>query len=983
MIKSAFGFLAFALLTLLIASDLALAQSCTGGTVQNVSNSSTATLSDTANSQCLVNSGTISPPSGGYGLYTSFNNFSMQNLGSINLTGTDGSALTTGGGNSPPTTSGYIYNSGSIIASGTGNIYAIWPYNNTGTFNSIVNSGSIQMNNTGQSVSIFVYGGNTVQELTNSGSISVAGAYGAIANNGNITTLNNSGSIASTGNGHGIVNNSSIGTLNNTGTISTTTSGFYGVSNNSTISTLNNSQGTSNTALTYTGALPSNYNIIINSADHYGQLAGSAVTGGLTFGVDSSSILSAQTYLAVLSGLTSSNITNYSSIFNTWTNFNSSYKWELVSGSNSTTWNLLVASLAPPSSNITLAGSPYYTANLGTTVNPVFDGGTLKVSAAGSVTQAFTITANNGVIDQNSVASNFTGNITNSGAGVNGKLTIVNSGAGGSVALSGNNTYSGGTEVQAGANLSISSANNIGSGTLALVGSSTIPATLTTTASMTLNNQLTVSGDPVFNVASGTTTTISSPITNGVTAGDVVVEGGGILALTAANTYTGLTSITAGSTLALSGAGLIAASSNVTNNGTFNIAGKTSNVSVASYTQGTTGTLAMGIAPSNTPKLNVAGVASLAGGLSLTASSGSYAPGKYTLLTANGGVTGSFGNLTTNLSSYTRLGYGLAYDANDVYLVFTPNVADTQQSLVNTASALQNIYTLQNSVLANSFSYDCNVFGANNVCVSAGGRNTAVSAANGLNNSSGLLIAAYRPHPNYRVGAYVDQNLSVSNLSGTVNLGNNTPLTGLFGAWNERLDGTGTEVKVSAAYGQKNNTVTRAVVGTSEPGSGSSQLNSQGAQLTAKYGFAVTPVVIVSPYAGIRYTQNNMGGYTEATSTTVTAPLTYSALNTNATTALAGLGASYRFIPQAGVFGSVGVETDTNTANGTYSATGVTGLTPINFNANPVKTRPTATIGAYYDIEKNQRLGINGIYRQEPFQAVSTTSVMATYTIGM
>ena len=141
--------------------------------------------------------------------------------------------------------------------------------------------------------------------------------------------------------------------------------------------------------------------------------------------------------------------------------------------------------------------------------------------------------------------------------------------------------------------------------------------------------------------------------------------------------------------------------------------------------------------------------------------------------------------------------------------------------------------------------------------------------------------------------------------------------------------------------------------------------------------------VIVSPYAGIRYTQNNMGGYTEATSASVTAPLTYSALNTNATTALAGVGASYKVIPTVTTFASAGVETDTNTSNGTYTATGIYGLTPVNFNANPVKTRPTATLGASYDLAKNQRLGITGIYRQESYQAVSTTTVMATYTIGL
>ena len=340
-----------------------------------------------------------------------------------------------------------------------------------------------------------------------------------------------------------------------------------------------------------------------------------------------------------------------------------------------------------------------------------------------------------------------------------------------------------------------------------------------------------------------------------------------------------------------------------------------------------------------------------------------------------GATSGNYNGFTWRLNNSS----GSIWDL----IVTGASTADTQQSLVNTASALQNTFTLQNTVLANSFTYDCNVFGANNVCVSAGGRNTQVSAANGLNNTSALLIAAYRVMPSVRIGAYADQNLSVNNAGSTVNLGNNTPLIGLFGAWNERLDGTGTEVKVSAAYGQKNTTVTRQVVGTSEAGSGSSQLNSQGAQLTAKYGFGVTPDVLVSPYVGMRYTQNNMNGYTEGASSSVTAPLTYSALNTNATTALAGVGASYRFIPQATVFASAGVETDTNTSNGTYSATGITGLTPINFNANPVKTRPTATVGAYYDVEKNQRVGITGIYRQEPYQAVQTTTVMATYTVGL
>lgn len=341
----------------------------------------------------------------------------------------------------------------------------------------------------------------------------------------------------------------------------------------------------------------------------------------------------------------------------------------------------------------------------------------------------------------------------------------------------------------------------------------------------------------------------------------------------------------------------------------------------------------------------------------------------------NGTLVQQAGSLTT-----WDLCFGLCNVTSDV--APGPSTEDTQQSLVNTASVLQGSFTLQNSVMVNGFTYDCPVFDKHGICVSVGGRNTTVQAQ-GVNNTGGLLIASYRlDKNNSRIGAWVDRNLSVSAPS-AVKLGNSTPMIGLFGVWSQRPDGAGAEVKVSAAYGQKDTSITRQIVGTSEAGTGSSQLISQGAQAVVRYGFAVTPDVVVSPYAGARYTQNNMGGYTEATSSAVTAPLTYSALNTNATTALAGAEARYRGIPKTTLFASAGVETDTNTRNGSYSATGVSSLTSVNFNPNPVKTRPTATAGGYHDIMKNQRIGVTGIYRQEAYRAVSTAAVLVTYTISV
>ena len=894
-----------------------------------------------------------------YSFYSTIQGGNGGNGGSAGIAGSGGGGG--GGGNGLIVNSGAnLTNLGSISGGNGGN----------GGSNTVYSNGLPGRGGNGGNggAGIYLYNANT---LTNTGTIS-GGNGGTGGGSLSGSTFRGTAGFAASG---VYVGGGSTSTIVNNGTI-TGGAGAYGIQNTGTVLLLNNSQA----GLTYAGALPTNYNIIINSGSAFGTLSATSFSGMTSFGIDAGSTVGARKYEGVLNGLTSSDIRNSSSVVNAWTNFNSSYKWELVQGSSATTWDLVVAARA---SNI-LSGTTVNLSNVGRDANPVLEGGILKVDSAGTTSTAFTIKSAGGKIDVNGLRSIFSGAFSDD-LGSGSKLTIVNTGAAGqgAVVLSSTNNYSGGTEVQAGAKLEIASATALGSGALALVGGSTVPAILSVTASTTISNPITVSGDPVFSIASGTTTMVTSPITDGVSSGDVVVSGGGTLSLTAENTYTGPTTVDAGSTLALVGVGSITPSSALNNNGTVDVTAKTGNVALGgSYTQTSTGNLLMNISPTNNQKILVAGAATLAGGLSLNASPGAYSAGKYTLLTASG-VTGSFSGLATNLSSYTRLGYSLAYDANDVYLLFTPNVADTQQSLVNSAAALQNIYTLQNSVLANSFSYDCTEFGTNGVCISVGGRNTAVSAASGLNNTSGLLIAAYRPHPNYRIGAYADQNLSVNNAGSTVNLGNNTPLIGLFGVWNERLDGTGTEVKVSAAYGQKNTTVTRQVVGTSEPGSGSSQLNSQGAQVTAKYGFGVVENVIFAPYLGLRYTQNNMGGYTEVASSAVTAPLTYSALNTNATTALAGLGASYRFIPRATLFASAGVETDTNTANGTYSATGLTGLTPINFNANPVKTRPIATVGAYYDVEKNQRLGVTGIYRQEPFQAVSSTTVMATYTIGM
>ncbi|QWE21036.1 autotransporter domain-containing protein [Polynucleobacter sp. AP-Kolm-20A-A1] len=318
--------------------------------------------------------------------------------------------------------------------------------------------------------------------------------------------------------------------------------------------------------------------------------------------------------------------------------------------------------------------------------------------------------------------------------------------------------------------------------------------------------------------------------------------------------------------------------------------------------------------------------------------------------------------------------------AANSYLI-APIYYDTQTSLVSLGNTLQGLFAMQSAGVVNGMSYDCSLFGANNFCVSAGGRYTNVSTYPD-NTTSALLIGAYRFSSSLRVGGYLDQNLSQSTPGGVAQLGNATPMVGVFGVWSQNPDGTGVEAKVSAGYATKGATLTRPVVGVSEAGSGSTNLTAQGVQAQLKYGFAVGNKSVVSPYAGMRYMVGGMGGYSEAQSSTVSSPLTYSSISNYTTTALAGLIANHRLSEKVMLVGSAGAEKDVNANVGNLITSG-NGDFNIAMNNNYRSLRPTASLAAFYDLSAKERLGLTGIYRQESYQAVTSTTVLATYTVGL
>ena len=319
-------------------------------------------------------------------------------------------------------------------------------------------------------------------------------------------------------------------------------------------------------------------------------------------------------------------------------------------------------------------------------------------------------------------------------------------------------------------------------------------------------------------------------------------------------------------------------------------------------------------------------------------------------VTVGNGSTGTGPTATTNALYAYIVGYTPSANVN-----LTPN-----------AYALRSVYNIQSAALNAGLSYDCNVFDKEGMCLSTGGRYSTTNSPE-TNTTSGLLIGSYKYDKNTRLGAWVDQNLATSNTTG-IKLSNSEPLFGVFGAWAERNDGLGYEVKVSAGYGDKDVAISRT-----SSLEGSSKLSSRGIQTVSSYGMAIDKDWIAAPYVGVKYISIKRGAYSEA------GGLTYNNLRQETTSAVAGVKVTGKIDAQTFTVLSAGIEQDLNHNVGQYSA-GSSNTTA--FNSNPQKTRPVVTAGVYYDIDKTQRVGFSATHRQEAFQSTASTTALATYTVG-
>jgi len=334
---------------------------------------------------------------------------------------------------------------------------------------------------------------------------------------------------------------------------------------------------------------------------------------------------------------------------------------------------------------------------VGFTANSTAGNAFITNNASGNIVFFGSSTAGNAFI--NSAGSiNFNGSSAAGSAGIvnNGFLGFFNNSTAGNAAIT--NGAAASTDFSAtsgpGGNHQVT-AGSIGGGGFFLLGS----------------NQLTVGGNDLTTQVSGV---IADGGGGGGTGGSLVKVGNGLLILANTNTYTGATTVNNG---LLQVNGSIAASSltSVNSGGTLFGTGTVGNTQINSGgkliagagTPGSSlaisGSLAFqsgaiyvtALNPSTASSVNITGTANLGGAtVNATFAPGSYVSKQYTILTANGGVSGAFASTVANTNLPAGFHDTLSYDANHVYLDLALGFAGPSYNAMN-----QNQIAVANSLV--------------------------------------------------------------------------------------------------------------------------------------------------------------------------------------------------------------------------------------------------------------------------------------------
>ena len=400
----------------------------------------------------------------------------------------------------------------------------------------------------------------------------------------------------------------------------------------------------------------------------------------------------------------------------------------------------------------------------------------------------------------------------------------------------------------------------------------------------------------------------------------------------------------------------------VTNSGIFNISGSGGHVTLPTFTQTATGNLVL----AGGQQLNVTGTATLDGTLTLNNSPTQF--GRYLLINADS-VTGTFTTLTLN-PDISPLGYYLKYASTGVKLYVTPSVAATQQGI----NAIKNDSTTMNALVASKTTgvLDNQCSGPNG-CVSI----DFGSSKSGTGNlSSGGITVAKNINENARIGIFLNRAFTNPTTNTVSYKPGNPVMGGYVGLSYDKF-----ALTLSGANGNGTYSFNRTLVDQAEAGSGSSKVNSTAYQAKVSYEIPLLYDITLSPYAGLRYSELSIGGYTE---NGPLFPLSINPYKQKSTDLVAGLGINKKLTNQLSVNTSVGVTKNLKINTGSIAGQSeIYNLEAFDYQLDKSKSLSFGVgAGVSYQFIPNHTIGVNVGFEQKSIVNPRAGSIGVNYTYG-
>jgi hypothetical protein len=771
--------------------------------------------------------------------------------------------------------------------------------------------------------------GTTTLAVTNAGTYTNNGTNGDVNNSGSFTNNGTTGDVTNSGD---FTNNGTNGNVNNSGTF--TNAGTTGDVTN-TGSFTNNSGATTGAVANQTGSTFTN-NGTTGTVTNDGTFTNNS--GGVTGAVTNNS-----TGVFDNTGTTGA-VTNAGTFTN-----NSGGVTGAVSNSGTFTNN-----------GTTGAFNNTGTLTNGGTIASLVNSGT--ASNSGTITGTVTNTA--GTFTNSGTTGNWTNNasINNSGTMGNGTnntgATFTNSGTVGTVTNAGTFNNHGGIT---------GAVTNSGTFTNWI---SSIIASLTNTG--TASNAGTVTGTVTNSAGTFTNTGTTGDWNNSAAINNSGNMGNGTNSGTFVQTAGSVGNVTNTGTF-----GYIAGTMHgMTNSGTLSVTSANGPVAMSSFAQTNTGTTWLNLTPNSLQQINVSGAATLGGTVALSAEQGPYHIGSMTLLTANS-VSGTFSNMLISPDYVSPLNPKLIYSQTAVKMVFSPSTTDTQTSINAVAADRKTALGTHASVLGNGLGGDCGSTGAMGGCMTVNlGRSNAGS--NDLT-TAGTSVVKYLD-ANWRAGVTIAKPLGDAKAE-TVTEKYNPVMGGLIG-WKQNTDGTGLDITASVAKNDGTITLNRQGNGVvSEPGTGSSKVTGQAAQIRAGYTIPVAAGTNLTPYVGVRRTFISAGGYTE---TGNIFPLTVKGAKQTNVDVIAGVGVAHKLTDDITITGSIGVNKTVDSSKAGFAGTSDIGHLET-FTAPKGKNKTTSVsmgTGISYQFMPGQTVGANIGWSQKSLTSAGGLNFGVSYSLG-